>query len=304
MKLITPDDHEHWLSLRSQDITSTESSALFGINPWMTEFELWHHKRAGEIVSLDENERMVWGRRLEPAIAQGIAEDRGWLVEPFKQYGRLEEIRAGSSFDFAILDPETKKPRALLEIKNVDSLHFRQSWVIDGSEILEAPPHIELQAQHQLMVTGYEEIFIGALIGGNTTAILNRKPQPNIINALRKKIALFWESIDKCHEPRPDFERDSGFISELYASSEPGTIMSASPYISELTRQYQETSEQINELEKKRKAFKAELLTLIGDAEKVISDDFTISCGTVGPAQISFERKAFRNFRVFKKKKE
>ncbi len=50
--------------MRVQDITSSEISALFGLSPYKTAFELYHEKRAGEVMRIEENTRMKWGKRL------------------------------------------------------------------------------------------------------------------------------------------------------------------------------------------------------------------------------------------------
>lgn len=305
MKLIKPDSHEHWLQLKSEDISSTESSALFGINPWITKFELWHRKKNKEIVTIQENERMRWGTRLEKAIAYGIAEDREWTIEPFKDYARIDGERIGSSFDFAIVDPHDEmRILSLLEIKNVDSLQFKDKWIIEDGKVIEAPPHIELQAQHQLMVTGLDEMYIGALIGGNSVAVIHRKRSQQIVASLKKEIAKFWQSIDENKPPEPDFIKDAEFISELYSIAEPGKTMDAhaDQQIKSLVDEYNKCATLIRETEKKKSAAKAKILTLIGDHERVTSDDYTISASMVGPAQVSYERAGFRRFGIYMKK--
>mgnify|MGYP003331229429 CR=1 FL=1 len=75
-----------WLENRLLDVTSTEVSALFDVNPYQTEFELYNHKKDKVVINLEDNERMAWGRRLEDSIAQGCAESQGWDVEPFDVY--------------------------------------------------------------------------------------------------------------------------------------------------------------------------------------------------------------------------
>ena len=119
-KSIETKDKDHWLDLKSKDISSTEVAALFGLSPYLTKFELWHRKKTGSILSIEENERMKWGSRLEPAIAEGIGIDNGWDVAPFKNYMTIPELRLGSSFDYVIGSNES-----LLEIKNVDNLIFK-----------------------------------------------------------------------------------------------------------------------------------------------------------------------------------
>ena len=138
MKTIKYSTEEKWLSLRLEDITSTEVSALFGLNPYCTKFELWHYKKEKVIPDFSESNRMKWGKRLEPAIAKGVGEDQGWEVSPFKDYCRHDSIRAGSSFDYlAEISPGEK---VLLEIKNVDSLEMKKKWVYEDGKVTEAPP--------------------------------------------------------------------------------------------------------------------------------------------------------------------
>ena len=66
--------------------------------------------------------------------------------------------------------------------------------------------------------------------------------------------------------------------------------------------QYLTVSKKIKELEAKKDATKAFLLTQIGDTEKITSPDFSISAGFVGPADVSYTREGYRNMRVFPKK--
>ena len=51
-------DRDQWLAERVKDVTSTEVSALYGLNPYKSEFELFHEKRDGQIVQIQQNERM------------------------------------------------------------------------------------------------------------------------------------------------------------------------------------------------------------------------------------------------------
>jgi len=84
MKRITvvPDNREQWLEMREDHITSTQAAALFGASPYMTKWELWHLKARTIPDKFRDSERMAWGRRLEKAIAEGVAEERGWDIRP------------------------------------------------------------------------------------------------------------------------------------------------------------------------------------------------------------------------------
>ncbi len=315
-EVIHPKDEQHWLKLRTKDITSTDVAALFGISPYTTLFELWHRKKDGLVVDFEENERMKWGTRLQDAIAAGIAEDNGWEVRRMDEYIRGSALRVGSSFDFCIEEgmsivgsevvngkniPVSKLiEKGLLEIKNVDSLQFKQKWIENENGSLEAPLHIEIQVQHQLLVSGYSFAYIGALVGGNNLTLLKRERNENVIDGIKQKVSAFWKSIDENKPPEPDFASDSSFINELYGYSEPGKFIDETDnaIILEKARRYKEFADQEKVAVKNKKAIKAELLTMIGDAEKVEGGLFSISAGTVGPAHIEYERKGYRNFRI------
>jgi putative phage-type endonuclease len=293
---LTPKDKTDWLKMRAEDLTSTDMAAVFNLSPYSTLFETWHRKKDKTIIELEENERMAWGNRLEAAIAHGVAEDNGWQVEPMKNYMRLPEHRIGSSFDFAI------GKDGILEIKNVDSLAYKNSWIENEDGTIDAPNHIELQAQTQLLVSGRKYAYIAALVGGNTVKLIHREPDLGIHAAIIKKAKEFWESIDNNKEPRPDFERDFETIRALYNRADKGKIMDANDRITELSEEYRVWSGQAKKVDTKLDAIKGELLTLIGENEKVIGGNFTISAGIVAESQVSYTRKSYRNLRLFFKK--
>lgn len=306
-EIIHPASEQHWLELRTKDITSTEISALFGISPYVTEFEIWHRHHDNLAVEFQENERMKWGPRLQDSIAAGIAEDNGWLVRRMDEYIRLPELRLGASFDFSIeqgrMTANMPDYLGLLEIKNIDSLQLRDKWIIDGENI-EAPPHIELQVQHQLLVSGRQFAYIGALVGGNRVILIRREPSPEIHEAIKQKSAAVWKSIDEGIEPKPDFSRDADFVSKLYGYAEPNKILDAKDNreLEGLMRIYQDATEDEKAAAIKKSSAKAEILTLIGDAEKVLGDGWSISAGLIGEVEMKFTRKAYRNFKPYFKK--
>lgn len=306
IETIIPRDEKHWLELRKQDVTSTEVAALFGISPYMTAFELWHRKHDNLEVEFKASERVQWGSRLQNAIAAGIAEDQGWVIRPMTEYMRDPELRMGASFDFSIESHTVPDwpvdEKGILEVKNVDSLVFKEGWIVDGDNV-EAPPHIEIQIQQQLMLSGRSKAFIGALIGGNRVVLIKREPDQQVIEGIRQRIKEFWDSVAKRREPRPDFSRDADFIAKLYSFAEPGTVFNANEQVTKLAHTYKQAAAAAKAAEDKKDAAKAEILTLIGDAEKVVGPWGSITAGLIGPKMIeAYERKGYRNFRVnFKK---
>lgn len=315
MEIITPKNEEHWLELRTQDLTSTDVAALFGISPYLTPYELWHRKKDQTVVIFDENERMFWGTILQDAIAAGIAKQQGWTVKRIADYIRNPNLRLGTSLDFGIENPRivdfsSNDPLGvggILEIKNVDYLQFQKEWLLNEKGNYEAPYHIEIQVQHQLLVTGRAFAYIGVLIGGNKLELIKRTPDQKIHEAIIAQAAEFWKSIDENNPPAPNFDTDADFISKLMGYAEPGKVIDVSKdaEILALVSEQQELKAIISDNQKRCDAIKAEVLVRIGDAEKCIAPTFSISAGMIAPTWIeAYERKGYRNFRVNPKKEK
>jgi putative phage-type endonuclease len=316
---LVPESEAHWLSMRKQDCTSTEIAALFGCSPYLTEYEL-HHRKAGAISTDDfaANERMRWGTRLESAIAYGVAEDLGLVVEPFKTYVRIPEIRLGASFDFKIVgivdgfsgneaarDMFRQHGPGIMEIKNIDSLQFKRAWLEDGDEI-EAPPHIEFQVQAQQEVADLNWSIIAPLVGGNTPKPIIRLRDTEVGRMIREKASQFWARVDAGTPPPADFNRDHGTIASLFANSNGELVdMSDNNRLAVLCAERAEAARIEKEAGARKEAATAEILLLIGEAGKVLcADGYTISAPTIAGGFVSYERKPYRRITVSNKAKK
>lgn len=302
-EIIKPESREHWLALRTHDITSTEVAALFGCSPYMTAFELFHRKKSRVTVQLplEDSERMKWGSRLQDSIAHGLAEDSGFAIRRMDEYMRLPGLHIGASFDFSIESPEL----AILEVKNVDALQYKEKWIVDDDHI-EAPEHIEFQLQAQLAVSGREVGYIGALTGGNRGVLIRRAANKEVHEAIYVKVAEFWRRVAQNDPPPVDYQRDFGIIKELYSKSIEGKVIEAPEGVGMYASMYREISEQIKMLEAKKNEVRARILERIGDASKVTGNGFTISAGHIGECVVKeHTREARRDFRInWKKVKE
>ena len=314
LQVIPVTDRDARLRERTKDVTSTEVSALYGLSPYTTMFELYHHKKDQTVVSIEPNERMKWGNRLEAAIAHGAAEDMGWDIEPMNVYIRDASARMGSSFDFKI-NSSANGP-GILEVKNVDWLQYRDKWIDDGAGNIEAPEHIELQVQHQMEVTGISWAAIVVLVGGNEQKIVLRNRDQKIGKDIRAKIAEFWESIDAGRAPQPDYVADAKFIIKQLANyADANLVAQSDAALDELIEQYDYLTRSIKEQEGLQQATKAQILQRIGTASKVLSPLGSLSCGSVKGRSGTLitqdmvgttigATEGYRNFRFYPKKEK
>jgi putative phage-type endonuclease len=317
-----PANREDWLALRHKYVSSTEVSALFGLSPYTTKFELFHVKRDPKPSQFEANERMKWGLRMEESIARAVADEYGVKVRKLNAYVSRDDVGLGASFDYEIVGikedvtPEDKVLQemyrdlgpGILEIKNVDWLVWKRSWTT-AEDKFEAPAHIEVQVQAQLHTIERSWAAIGVLVGGNSLRLLVRERDPVVGENLDKASALFWREVKANRPPAVTMPQDAELVAYLYNYAEPGKVLDAqgdseeAKRIASLVRDYHEQGILKSAAENKQKTIKAELLTLIGDSERVVCPDgYTISAGVVAEAEIpAYTRKAYRNVRITKK---
>ncbi len=297
---IKPTSDEHWHTLRHGVVTSTEVSALFGLSPYLTAFELWHRKRAAEPTVFESNERMEYGKLFEPAIAEMAARKRGWLVVPLKDFAMDREHRIGASFDFCVHDPELPMTR-IVECKNVDGLVFKRGW--EETEFgLEAPAHIEMQVQHQMLVAHCRHATIAAVVGGNRLFLLDREFDSGVCAAILSRVAEFWKSVESGVAPQPDYAKDAEFIASLYQYAEPGKVIQGSEEVAAACAAYTAAAARAKEADEVKAAERARILTLIGDAERVMLPGYNLSAGVVSRGEYVVKATSYRNLRITTKK--
>ncbi len=310
IEIIKIANKQQWLAERLQDVTSTEVSALYGLSPYMTSFELFCQKLDQTIVTIAPNDRMTWGTRLEPVIAYGAAADNGWEIKKLDVYMRDPDIRMGSSFDFEIVND--KRGPGILEIKNVDSLEYYKKWHQDDDGNIQAPNHIELQIQQQMAVSGYTWCALAVLVGGNTQKIIYRDKDDVICNDIRQKIAEFWRRVDLNARPNANGAMfDAAVVTHNYKDySRDDNVITADDTLEQMIRDYHSISQDIKWLEKTKEERKEKILENIKDAAKVITSFGTLTCTMVKPSigvtitqdmvgQQIKAREGYRNFRFF-----
>jgi len=326
--MLFPKSREEWLKIREGHISSTESAALFGMSPYMTAYELAVLKKDPTLDDFAETERMTWGKRLERAIAQGIAEDYGVKVRAISGYASLTDAKMGASFDYEIIGLKDVEPPGdtkawecdqvlrelykqygpgVLEIKNVDGYVYKSDWADD-----EAPGHIELQVQHQLHCIERNWAAIGVLVGGNKQVLITRMRDRDVGSRIQIKIGKFWKGIGGGHMPPVSLPADADIIRKLYKYADPGSVKDFQKELGpegealrQLAWQHDEATKLKASAEKHHKATGAALLMAMGETEQALFADMKISAGTVAPCRVeAYDRAGYRNLRVYPKKQK
>lgn len=266
-------DEATWLEWRKHDLTSTQIPALFDLSPYHTRFELYHAKKNGLVLPFRENERMAKGKRIEGYAANEIAIAHGFAVSPANVYARIPELRMASSFDFFVYCPTRGK--GILEIKAVDTFRHKANWKDD-----EIPPHIELQARHQMFLADREWVMVAAFTSiyehHEYLFTRDRAYDEGFIAEARR----FWDDVDAGREPTPDFTRDGAVIARLHSELEEDFAdKTLDDDFNETVAEYMRNKREADAFSAKADELKAKMLFQIGEKRGAFSSRYKITAG-------------------------
>lgn len=258
-------DDAHWHELRGRTVGGSEVAALFGLSPFTTAYTLWHEK-AGKVPREEfDNQKTNWGKLIEPLVAQELARSLGWKLERSRMYYQHDALPGlGCTLDFDVIDNQWGP--GIVETKVVfDYADYKRDWSDER-----APPNYELQAQHQMLVTGREWCAIAVWIAQTATLApaLIRRPAPKVVKQIEERVTGFWQSIRDDVAPDPSgTEAELSIMRELWpARVEKKVVEIGSAKLQEAAQQYIWATEQLPGLDREKTARKAQLLAAAKDA--------------------------------------
>lgn len=260
-------DEAQWLEQRKQYITSTESASLFGLNmPSMpTAFEIWHIKRGLIDKAIDVNSRMVWGRRLERSIAEGIAQDHGWKIVPLRAFAYDDQDKIGSSFDYVIETPD--RGHGLLEVKTIAYRDWKEKFIEDDeTDFIEAPAYYEVQVQHEMEVLNkYDWCCLAVFIMDTRDVKLIWRDRDRVMGqAIRNKVKSFWSSTEP---PPPDLLADSDLLARLHRANSSDKVLDATELegFDLLVQSYLDETRKEKQAGDAKKSIRSQIILAMGD---------------------------------------
>lgn len=175
---------EKWLELRKNGIGGSDAGVVVGVNPWKNRFQLWMEKtgQAGEQELTEEQaERMDWGTRMEPVIADWFEAKTG------KKLRRCGMVRNNEyPFMFADVDRLVVGENAIVEIKTTAAWN-KEEWADD-----KLPDSYYCQIQHYMAVGGYDMCYVVCLLGGQKAVVREVARNDEDIAVLIEEESKFW----------------------------------------------------------------------------------------------------------------
>lgn len=187
-------DHQKWLQTRNAGIGGSDASVIMGLNPYKSPYQLWLEKTGqAEAPDLSGNQRIYWGVKNEPNVADWFMETTG------KKVRKLGTLRSRAHpFMIANVDRAVMGEDAGLEIKTA-GVSQAKKW--KGDEI---PDAYYCQCLHYLAVTGADRWYIAVLIGGNEATYKVVERNEDDIKALIDAEADFWRLVETNTPPPVD----------------------------------------------------------------------------------------------------
>jgi len=259
--------YKDWKLERMKGIGGSDIAAVLGVSRWKSPLRLYLEK-LGEIQPEQDNEYMLWGRKLEKLVIEHFMEVTGKTVE------KIDKILVHPEHDFMIanIDGYIPEEDAVVEVKTASSYKLDE-WSGDN-----VPVEYVLQGQHYLAVTGCSKVYYPVLVGGNTFFIKEMTRDEELINMIIDAESKFWhEHIEKRIPPEMTGAVDAKeLLDKLYPTSKEGTKIEL-PHLEETVNQLAVTQQKIKELEQLADELQARIKEEMKDAEVAEIGSFVVT---------------------------
>lgn len=251
-------DHDKWLKVRNEGIGGSDAGTILNLNPWKDRYTLWAEKTGrAEPKDLSNNEKVYWGTKQEPLVAERFEEETGYKV---RKMGTVQSLI--NPFMFANVDRMVVGKEAGLEIKTTD---FTEAIKWDNGEI---PNNYYCQCLHYLAVLpNIKRWYIAVLIGGNRYKCTYIDRSDDEVNYLIQKEKEFWEYVKNDVEPPvTDTDTCTDVLKSIYKGQK-DLIHTLTEEELKYYKEYKAVKEKINELNAKATLNKNLLIRALGNAE-------------------------------------
>lgn len=201
-----------------QSLSATEVPALYNASPYTTRWMLYQKFANDNVPARDEDNRMTWGKRLQPLLLEAAAEDLKLEVRPnhAEEYVRSEVLRMGCTRDAEIICPD-RGPGALETKAVFDYKVWMNKW--DGGET--PPQEYELQLQEQMLVgdgkgNSFKWGTLAAWVCGEMH-YFERNPITSLWESMTLETERFFNAVIAKREPPPSgIEAEKKLLVDVY----------------------------------------------------------------------------------------
>lgn len=272
---------EEFLLRRRSGIGGSDISAILGLNPYKTPFQLWLDKTGraeDEQRDPDAIERMHFGNVLEGVVAAEYSARTGHKVQRINQQLQHPSLEiAVANIDRAVIEPG-KRARwddaagrvlgasHILECKTAHAMaRHSPEWGEAGSD--EVPQSYWLQCMWYLGITGLPRADLAILFGGQKFVTYTIKRDDGVIADLLTEADAWWRKHVTADVPPDPHSEDEA--RQRWASHTAGKELIVDATVADAVQQLAEVKATIDELERQEQELRDTICTAIGDAESI-----------------------------------
>lgn len=260
---------------RTTFIGGSDASAILGVSPWKTAFQLYQEK-IGEFVEESNPARdkvLGRGKRWEPVVVEMLMDEllgRGHEVEIIARNARYtdpEHPFLACEIDLELrIDGEEVNG----EIKTAHPFAAKD-WGAEGTD--EIPVYYVAQGMHGLMIKPRKKMIFAALIGADDLRIHEMARDDELIAMIRQKEIAFWERVQTRNPPEP---KELSDVKWLYAK-DAGTVAEADDELVLVCQELKDRKAQARMLEKEIEGLETALKIRMGEAATLLYRDRPIA---------------------------
>ncbi|WP_420996521.1 YqaJ viral recombinase family protein [Cupriavidus sp. 30B13] len=258
--------HDDWLAVRRTGIGGSDAAAAVGLNPYMSQLELWMIKTGRDADlprpdSTDTSEPVYWGTMLEPVVAAAYMRQTGHRVRRVNAVLRHPTV----PFMLANLDREIVGAPDVQILECKTAADFGARLWRDG-----VPEYVQLQVQHQLAVTGKPAADVAVLLNGQRLEVHRIERDDALIFRLIMLEAQFWHFVSSDTPPPADgSESAERALRCLYPRDVGNTLdFTENPRLSATFAELVEIRAELEAKSKQEAQLKQEIQQAMGDASR------------------------------------
>jgi putative phage-type endonuclease len=254
-------------------IGGSEVAAVLGLSPYKSTLELWCDL-VGRSTTTDQSLlHLRFGQHAESFIAKEYELRTGLSTKEHKQplfhpefdfmYGHIDRFVCADAEAVCVVNGKVVTDR-LLECKTA-SVFNRLEWGEDGSK--EVPAAYLLQCIWYMAITGCETADMAALIGNNDFRLYTIQRDRELEQLVVSHVKTFWfDHVLKKSPPPPSNVLDAQL---LYPKEMTDSIVEANENVVGSLKEFVEISNQIKTLTTECDRIKSEILSYMGQSEKL-----------------------------------
>lgn len=223
VQIIYPADRGAWLAARNLDITASTASALLGVSPWVSAYQLWAEK-TGRLSEQSVTDAMQRGLDFEEVVVKRLRRERpDWEIEyrADNTYFRDPNARIGATPDTFATRPD-RYGQGTVQLKTKSSHSFRREWIDHDTGEVIVPVDTAIQTIIEAHLTGSVWAAVAVLVvDPYDFHVLDVPLHARIYQRIKAKVAEFWALVDSGKEPDPDWSRDGAAVLDVYRESQP-----------------------------------------------------------------------------------